>query len=262
MSNDASVTLSAFAVTTAPTLRPLRWSEPSMTGALDPSDVFVSPVGTVTFLLTDVEGSTTAWQAAPESMGAAIARHYEILDERRFRTRWRAAAGARRGRLHRRCVRASHRRPESCGTGPAGVGDDADSRRTGRPLASAHGDPHRRSPDPKRSELRRSGHHPHRPTAGHRPRRSGAGIPGRSRPRGRSPRRPHRTDRPRHPPFEGPRAARNTSGRSQPKVWAERFRRSNRSMSFPNNLPLELSTFVGRQSEIAAVCAVSTRTGW
>ncbi|MGH3898277.1 MAG: ATP-binding protein [Pseudonocardiaceae bacterium] len=39
------------------------------------------PVGTVTFMLTDVEGSTRLWESAPEAMGAAVARHYELLDE-------------------------------------------------------------------------------------------------------------------------------------------------------------------------------------
>ena len=43
-------------------------------------DEFALPVGTVTFLLTDVEGSTLGWQSAPELMGPAIARQYEILD--------------------------------------------------------------------------------------------------------------------------------------------------------------------------------------
>ncbi|MCA1702303.1 MAG: adenylate/guanylate cyclase domain-containing protein, partial [Actinobacteria bacterium] len=38
------------------------------------------PVGTVTFLLTDVEGSTFLWESAPEAMGAAIRRHYQLLD--------------------------------------------------------------------------------------------------------------------------------------------------------------------------------------
>jgi class 3 adenylate cyclase len=38
------------------------------------------PVGTVTFLLTDVEGSTTGWEADRAAMAAAIVRHYEILD--------------------------------------------------------------------------------------------------------------------------------------------------------------------------------------
>jgi predicted ATPase/class 3 adenylate cyclase len=38
------------------------------------------PKGTVTFLLTDVEGSSRAWENAPESTGVAISRHYEVLD--------------------------------------------------------------------------------------------------------------------------------------------------------------------------------------
>lgn len=38
------------------------------------------PVGTVTFLLTDVENSTFLWESAPEAMAAAIRRHYQLLD--------------------------------------------------------------------------------------------------------------------------------------------------------------------------------------
>jgi class 3 adenylate cyclase len=67
-------------------------TEPIRCGARDPSapdertvDVvslpFALPTGTVTFLLTDVEGSTVAWQRHPESMSAAIARHDEIVVE-------------------------------------------------------------------------------------------------------------------------------------------------------------------------------------
>jgi predicted ATPase/class 3 adenylate cyclase len=39
------------------------------------------PSGTVTFLLTDVEGSTDLWSTDSTRMGPAIARHYAILDE-------------------------------------------------------------------------------------------------------------------------------------------------------------------------------------
>jgi class 3 adenylate cyclase len=39
------------------------------------------PEGTVTFLLTDVEGSTATWEAEPEAMAAAIARHYEVIED-------------------------------------------------------------------------------------------------------------------------------------------------------------------------------------
>jgi class 3 adenylate cyclase len=38
------------------------------------------PEGTVTLLLTDVEGSTMLWESSPDAMAAAIARHYELLD--------------------------------------------------------------------------------------------------------------------------------------------------------------------------------------
>jgi predicted ATPase/class 3 adenylate cyclase len=39
------------------------------------------PTGTVTFLFTDVEGSTKLWERYPEAMGATMARHDEILRE-------------------------------------------------------------------------------------------------------------------------------------------------------------------------------------
>ncbi|MGH3997083.1 MAG: hypothetical protein ACRDTJ_06430, partial [Pseudonocardiaceae bacterium] len=41
---------------------------------------FHLPAGTVTFMLADVEGSTRLWESAPEAMGAAVARHDELLD--------------------------------------------------------------------------------------------------------------------------------------------------------------------------------------
>ncbi len=42
---------------------------------------FAMPRGTITFLLTDVEGSTRLWDRAPTAMPQAIARHYDILDQ-------------------------------------------------------------------------------------------------------------------------------------------------------------------------------------
>src|SRR3954447_8615468 len=39
------------------------------------------PSGTVTFLLTDVEGSTALWDEAPEAMRAALARHDALFDD-------------------------------------------------------------------------------------------------------------------------------------------------------------------------------------
>jgi hypothetical protein len=39
------------------------------------------PAGTVTFLLTDIEGSTIRWEADPSGMRAAMARHDSIIGE-------------------------------------------------------------------------------------------------------------------------------------------------------------------------------------
>jgi predicted ATPase/class 3 adenylate cyclase len=39
----------------------------------------LTPSGTVTFLFTDIEGSTPLWDSFPDAMGAALARHDEIL---------------------------------------------------------------------------------------------------------------------------------------------------------------------------------------
>src|ERR687887_416134 len=38
------------------------------------------PTGTVTFLFTDVEGSTRLWDEEPEAMPAALARHDALIE--------------------------------------------------------------------------------------------------------------------------------------------------------------------------------------
>ncbi|MCA1703183.1 MAG: hypothetical protein LC808_07885 [Actinobacteria bacterium] len=64
----------------APRRWPLMWGElPVDIGSIDHA-TFHLPAGTVTFMLTDVEGSTRLWESAPEAMGVAVARHYELLD--------------------------------------------------------------------------------------------------------------------------------------------------------------------------------------
>jgi predicted ATPase/class 3 adenylate cyclase/DNA-binding CsgD family transcriptional regulator len=54
------------------------WVEADVSGVEERA--FSLPTGTVTFLLSDVEGSTQRWEAAPEAMAVAIPRHYELLD--------------------------------------------------------------------------------------------------------------------------------------------------------------------------------------
>src|SRR5438045_4053902 len=48
------------------------------------------PTGTVTFLFTDIEGSTLLWEQHPQAMHVAVARHHTIL---------RAAIGAHAGHI-------------------------------------------------------------------------------------------------------------------------------------------------------------------
>ena len=48
-------------------------------GSVMPFELAPMPTGTVTFLLTDVEGSTCAWETDPDP-GAVVLRHYELLD--------------------------------------------------------------------------------------------------------------------------------------------------------------------------------------
>ncbi len=48
-------------------------------GSASPRQVANVPTGTVTFLFTDIEGSTSMWENYPTQMEAALARHDEIL---------------------------------------------------------------------------------------------------------------------------------------------------------------------------------------
>jgi class 3 adenylate cyclase len=47
---------------------------------------FSVPTGIVTFLLTDIESSTSSWEVDGAAMGPAVSRHYELLDE--YVARW------------------------------------------------------------------------------------------------------------------------------------------------------------------------------
>ncbi|MFL5731783.1 MAG: hypothetical protein ACJ78Q_01170 [Chloroflexia bacterium] len=40
-----------------------------------------SPTGTVTFLFTDIEGSTGLWEQFPEQARTAMSRHDEIIED-------------------------------------------------------------------------------------------------------------------------------------------------------------------------------------
>src|SRR5688572_24357392 len=56
---------------------------PDRTVPRAPGDVrtvpLVIPEGTITFLFTDIEGSTRLWEEAPEGMRVALIRHDDLL---------------------------------------------------------------------------------------------------------------------------------------------------------------------------------------
>ena len=54
------------------------------------------PAGTVTFLLTDIEGSTRLWETVPEAMEVALERHNRLVTER-DRWAWRGGGHLPRG---------------------------------------------------------------------------------------------------------------------------------------------------------------------
>src|SRR5205807_4404227 len=55
---------------------PLGWDGPAMTDR----GRFVLPIGTVTLLLADIEGSTRGWEERPAEMAPALARLHEVVD--------------------------------------------------------------------------------------------------------------------------------------------------------------------------------------
>ena len=76
------------------------------------------PSGTVTFLFTDVVGSTGLWEQAPEAMSEAIARHDALLhavidahDGYVFATGGDGLAAAAAGRVTPRPLEAGHATP-------------------------------------------------------------------------------------------------------------------------------------------------------
>src|SRR5262249_45929815 len=75
-----------FRDASASSRRPIFWGVLSGQGVLGARRVAAcdtvgvgAPSGTVTFLFTDVEGSTRLWESAPSAMGTAMARHDALV---------------------------------------------------------------------------------------------------------------------------------------------------------------------------------------
>ena len=59
---------------------PLMWGESSLGSGSEETSRFRVPAGTVTFMLTDIDGSTSLWARVPDTMASAVARSYAVLD--------------------------------------------------------------------------------------------------------------------------------------------------------------------------------------
>jgi predicted ATPase/class 3 adenylate cyclase/DNA-binding CsgD family transcriptional regulator len=77
-SGTATVTGSAHGLALA---RPIVWGEGLDNAAGQIETGFVLPVGTVTFLLSDIEGSTRLWEAQADAMALAVPVHYAVLSD-------------------------------------------------------------------------------------------------------------------------------------------------------------------------------------
>ena len=129
------------------------------------------PTGTVTFLFTDIEGSTRLWESQQAAMQAALPRH-DALRAPVHRAPWRPCVQDRR-----RCVlRGVPHRARCAGGGTRGA-----TRAPRRALAGigeaprAHGAAYRRGRIPRRRLLRRPAQS-RRPPAGGRPWRPDAAV--------------------------------------------------------------------------------------
>src|ERR1700759_1862966 len=60
--------------------RPMMWSDPPPDAGTAGGPRFRLPAGTVTFLMSDIEGSTRLWSAFGDTMGSAVGDVYEIID--------------------------------------------------------------------------------------------------------------------------------------------------------------------------------------
>src|SRR5436305_1149340 len=59
--------------------KPMMWGEPGE--GVGGDGRFQLPAGTVTFLLSDIEGSTRLWESCPEAMAQAVPESYAIIGE-------------------------------------------------------------------------------------------------------------------------------------------------------------------------------------
>ena len=211
------------------------------------------PTGTVTFLFTDIEGSTRLWEQHPEAMRGGP------RPPRRPRRRGhRSSTAASSSRAGARATASSPSSPAP----PTPSPPPAPSSR--RSLAEPWPTPRRRCgcgwrctparPTLRDGRLLRPGRQPLRPAAGGGPRRPGAALAGDRRswcgtqlPRGREPARPGRA------PPQGPAAARARLPAPAPGPARRLPAAALAGRARPTTCPRQLTSFIGREQEMAEV---------
>ena len=212
------------------------------------------PTGTVTFLFTDIEGSTRLWEQHPDAMRPALARHDDLLRQA-HRGQRRLRLQDRRRRLLRRLPHRDHALwkppwPPSS-PWPPKPWETADA------AARADGPAHRGRRGARR-RLLRPAPQPRRPPHGGGARRAGAALgrdagtgPGRPA-AGRLPAGPGRSTASRT--WGGPSRSSNSCTPSLPADFPPL--RSLDNPDLPNNLPQQLTSFIGREKQVAEVKAL------
>src|SRR5690242_12242575 len=73
--------MASSALTESALFRPVEWRTSPEVMPGEPEGGFVLPVGTVTLLLSDFEGSVRAWQADPDAMAQLVAELETLVDD-------------------------------------------------------------------------------------------------------------------------------------------------------------------------------------
>ena len=164
------------------------------------------PTGMVTFLMSDVEGSTRLWETGEAATAEAISRHYELIHTIVAAAPRATPARAGGGRQRRGGVRETLGRRRGSAGDPRSHGRGAMADRVS--VAGPNSDSHRRDESEGFGELLRTDDHPLRTNEGNRPRRTGSGFRHDPRPRIRPPESRCLASPARYSPTEGPRHSR------------------------------------------------------
>ena len=217
------------------------------------------PTGTVTLLMTDIEGSTRLWEASEDDAAVAIARHYQLLRRRGRAPRRDPAGRAGRGRQRGRRLLQGLRRARRRARRATRVRATRRGRPAGRCACASRSTPARRSCATRGTTSGRRSFAA-RASAVDRSRRPDIALRRHSRPGGRRGSRRGRVARSRFAPAEGPRARRAGMAAVSPRSRRRHSRRLRSLEAVPNNLPVQLTTFVGREEELADVRAAMERS--